>query len=68
MYSDQEILAVIKLLQSGEGDEDQIAYWLEHELMGIESVLDVIFHSDHGMDPPEEILRMAREKNKPIIL
>lgn len=68
MYNDQDIIAVIKSLQSGDGDEDQIAYWLEHELRGIEIILDVIFHSDQGMEAPEEVLRIARERNKPIIL
>ncbi|QOL19458.1 hypothetical protein [Candidatus Bodocaedibacter vickermanii] len=68
MYSDQEIMKIIKLLQKGEGDDDQLAYWLQNELHGLESILDVIFHSDQGMLPSQEVLRIAREKNKPIIL
>jgi len=67
-YTDKEILEVIKLLQEGEGDEDQLAYWLDHQLKGIEIILDVIFHSDDGILSPDEILQKAREKNKPILL
>jgi hypothetical protein len=32
MYSDEEIIKVIRLLMEGEGDEEQLSYWQEHEL------------------------------------
>jgi hypothetical protein len=66
-YSDREILDVIKNLKSGEGNEDQLSYWLDNELKGIEIVLNLTFHSDEELTP-EQILEKARELSKPILL
>lgn len=67
IYSDGEIVEVIEKLINGEGDEDQIAYWLDHELRGIESILDVIFHSKEPLNAKDS-LKIARELAKPICL
>jgi hypothetical protein len=68
MYKDEEILFVIKQLLQGKGDEEQVAYWFENELASLmPGISDLIFYSE-GEITAEEILRIAREKNKPIIL
>ena len=66
-YSDDQILEVIRQLQDGEGDEQQLSHWLDHELKGIEVVLNLIFHSDEELEP-EQALEKARELSKPILL
>ncbi len=67
MYTDEEIIKVIKLLIEGEGDEEQLDYWQEHELKGLEEVFNLIFHSKDRLTP-EQILQRARELSKPILL
>jgi hypothetical protein len=66
-YSDVQILEVIRKLQSGDGDEQQLEYWLDNEIKGIEIILNLIFHSKEKLTP-EEILKKARELSKPILL
>ncbi|MBS0186330.1 MAG: hypothetical protein JSS34_08460 [Proteobacteria bacterium] len=43
MYTDEQIVKIIKLLQRGEGDESQLAYWMNHELKGLDEIYDLIF-------------------------
>lgn len=53
------------MLQS-KGDEEQVALWLENELASLmPGISDLIFYSV-GDFTAEEILQLAREKNKPI--
>ena len=66
-YTDEQIVEVIRTLQGGKGDDDEISYWLDHELFGLDVVFDIIFHEVPERSP-EEILRLARERNKPILL
>ena len=67
MYTDKQIIKVINLLMEGEGDDEQLSYWMEHELLGVEEVFDLIFHSKEKLTA-EEILKRARELAKPICL
>ncbi len=68
MYKDEEILCVIKQLIQGKGDDAQVALWFENELGSLmPGISDLIFYSEDKLTA-EEILRLAREKNKPIIL
>jgi hypothetical protein len=67
MYSDEEIIKVIRLLMEGEGDEEQLSYWQEHELFGLEDVFNLIFHTEKILTA-EEILQRARDMSKPILL
>jgi len=67
-YTDQAILEVIKLLIAGKGDEEQIKFWSKNQLRGIDDeVYDLIFYSKEKLTA-EEILKRAREMNKPILL
>jgi hypothetical protein len=66
-YSDKEIIDVIKMLQMGKGDDKQIELWDQQQLNGLNGVFDLIFYSKEELTP-EEILKLAREQNKPILL
>ena len=67
-YTDAEILFVINQLLAGQGDEEQVTLWFENELASLmPGISDLIFYSV-GNFTAEEILRLAREKSKPIIL
>jgi hypothetical protein len=66
-YSDEQIIAVIKLLMEGKGDEEQIAKWDQAELRGLDEVYDLIFYSKEKLTP-EQVLKKARELSKPILL
>lgn len=66
--NDTDAIALIKLLYRGSGkteeENDQIIGLLEEYQSGIASVL---IHTS-PLPSPEEVLRIARERNKPIIL
>ena len=66
-YSDEQIIAVIKLLMEGKGDEEQIAKWDQAELRGLDEVYDLIFYAKEKLTP-EQVLKKARELSKPILL
>lgn len=67
MYNDGEIIEVIRQLMSGKGDDKQIEFWSENQLLGLDEVYDLIFYSKEKLTP-EEILKSARELSKPICL
>ena len=67
MYNDEEIIEVIRQLMSGKGDDKQIEFWSENQLLGLDEVYDLIFYSKEKLTP-EEILKSARELSKPICL
>ena len=67
MYNDEEILDVIKQLMSGKGDDKQIEFWSENQLLGLDEVYDLIFYPQEKLTA-EEILKRARELSKPICL
>jgi hypothetical protein len=67
IFSDDKIVAVIKLLMEGKGDEGQIEKWDQAELRGLDEVYDLIFYSKEKLTP-EQVLKKARELSKPILL
>lgn len=66
-FSDKEIIEVIKKLLDGQGDDCDIEHWEKNELNGLDAVYDLIFYSKEKLTA-EEILKKARELNKPICL
>lgn len=64
---EKEILRKIKLLKEGKGTEEEIAQWFDNELKGLENIVDIIFYSKLELSP-EEILKLAHEQNKPILI
>jgi len=66
-YSDEQIIAVIKLLMEGKGDEEQIAKWAQEELRELDELYDLIFYSKEKLTP-EQVLEKARALSKPILL
>ena len=67
MYSDEDILKVIILLMQGEGDDEQLSFWLDHELKDLEIVLNLIFHSKEKLTP-QQVFERAKVLSKPILL
>ena len=66
-YTDEEIIEVIKSLMQGKGDDEQIDFWSNHQLKGLDEVYDLIFYPDEILTA-DEILKKARELSKPILL
>ncbi len=68
IYSNEVILSVISKMINGEGDDEEINYWLDNELAEfMPGISDLIFYSKEKLTP-EEILKRARELSKPILL
>ncbi|OJX12163.1 MAG: hypothetical protein BGO77_04470 [Caedibacter sp. 37-49] len=58
-----ELIFLIKKLQEGEGTDEEVAHWFKTYFSDCPGIFDLIFHSKEELSP-EEILNLAREKNK----
>lgn len=66
--TEEEMLELIKLLKEGQGSEKEASKWIDSlEDSGLTEVSDLIFWDKRNLSP-EEILKEAKEKSKPITL
>ena len=67
-YTDEAILNVIEKILKGEGENEDLDYWLSNELSSfMPGISDLIFYSKEKLTP-EQVLKKARELSKQILL
>jgi len=66
--NDKKILNIIEKILNVDGNEEEISNWLTNDLKDfMPGISDLIYYSKEKLTP-EEILKKAREMNKPIVL
>ncbi len=65
--NDEEAIQLLKKITNAEGSEEEINFWVAELTKFYPSISDIIFWSFEEMTV-EEILRKAKDSNRPIIL